>query len=50
MREEVLLEGPLIDLLKAVHIGIVPLQFGHDQLLAVLGLKIRRRAVVEEDL
>ena len=48
--EEVLLEGLLIDLLKAAHVGVVPLQLGHDQLLAVLGLEIRRRAVVEEDL
>ena len=45
--EQVLVEGPLIDLLEAGNVGVVPLQLCDNQLLAVLGVEVLRRAVVE---
>ena len=50
MRQEVLLEGPLVHLLETSDVRVVLHQLSYHQLLAVLGVEVLGRAVVEQNL
>ena len=48
--QEVLLKGPLVHLLEAGDVRVVLRQLSYHQLLAVLGVEVLGRAVVEQNL